>query len=449
MSSPTPTPLLSRREMLARMGRAMLASPLLNLAWMNIAWMNMALIGMSCGGSKTSSTSPPPLTDDQFLDEIERAIFLYFWEQASSTTGQVKDRAFAAGNDTRTLSSIAATGFGLTALCIADQRGYMASANVIARVQATLSFLLQMPNQNGFFYHFVDMNTGQRANSSEVSSIDSAILMCGILSCRQHFQDQQITSMATQLYQQVNWPWMLNGGGTFSMGWTPEGGFLSGRWDTYSELMMLYLLAIGATVNPIPASAWQAFSRPSLTYHGLTYITNLNAPLFIHQYSHAWFDFRNKQDAYANYFNNSVTATQAHKLFCLSLASQFSDYSNNLWGITASDSVNGYAVWGGPPSMGPIDGSIVPCAAGGSIPFLSSDCIAVLRGIQTQFPKSWQRYSFVDAFNPLSGWYDTDVIGIDLGIMMLMAENQRTGFVWNTFMKNPEAVAAMAAVGFH
>ncbi|MGA8538168.1 MAG: glucoamylase family protein [Terriglobales bacterium] len=439
VSSPTPTSLLSRREMLGRLGRAMLASPLLN----------MAVMSMSCGGSKTSSTTPPPLTDDQFLDEIERAIFLYFWEQASLTTGQVKDRAFAAGNDMRTLSSIAATGFGLGALCIADQRGYVASADIVARVQATLSFLLQMPNENGFFYHYVDMNTGQRANDSEVSSIDSAILMCGILTCRQHFQDQQIVNMATQLYEQVNWPWMLNGGTTFSMGWTPENGFLTGRWDTYSELMMLYLLAIGATVNPIPASAWQAFSRPSLTYQGLTYITNLNAPLFIHQYSHAWFDFRDKQDAYANYFDNSVTATQAHKLFCLSLASQFSDYSNNLWGITASDSVNGYVVWGGPPLMGPIDGSIVPCAAGGSIPFLSSDCIAVLRNIQSAFPKSGQRYSFVDAFNPLSGWYDTDVIGIDLGIMMLMAENERTGFVWNTFMKNPEAVAAMTAVGFH
>jgi hypothetical protein len=427
--------------MLARLCKTMLISPLLNLA----------IISTSCGGSKSSSNSgPSPLTDDEFLDEIERAIFLYFWEQASSTTGLVKDRAFAAGNDTRTLSSIAATGFGLTALCIADQRGYMASADIAARVQATLTFLLnQMPNQDGFFFHYVDMNTGQRANSSEVSSIDTAILLCGVLTCRQHFQDQQIADLATQLYQQVNWPWMLNGGATFSMGWLPESGFLTGRWDTYSELMMLYLLAIGATVNPIPASSWQAFARPSLTYQGLTYITNLSAPLFIHQYSHAWFDFRNKQDAYANYFNNSITATQAHMLFCLSLASQFSDYSNNLWGITASDSVNGYVVWGGPPSMGPIDGSIVPCAAGGSIPFLSSNCIAVLRDIQAEFPNTWQRYSFVDTFNPLSGWYDTDVIGIDLGIMMLMAENQRSAFVWNTFMKNPEALAAMTAVGFH
>ena len=437
----TPTGSLSRREWLARAGRTLLALPALNVAMMST----------SCGGSNGGGgVVTPPLTDDQFLDEIERAIFLFFWEQASSTTGQVKDRALAGGNDTSTVSSISSTGFGLTALCIGDQRGYMASATIVARVQATLSFLLnQMPNQNGFFYHFVDMNTGQRAYDSEVSSIDSAILLCGILTCRQHFQDPQSIEMATQLYQQFNWPWMLNGGRTFSMGWTPEDGFLTTRWDTYAEMMMLYLLAIGATVNPIPASAWQAFARPTLTYQGLTYITNLSAPLFIHQYSHAWFDFRNVQDAYANYFDNSITATQAHKLFCLSLAGQFSDYSANLWGITASDSVNGYVAWGGPPSIGPIDGSIVPCAAGGSLPFLSTDCIAALRNIQSEFPNAWQRYGFVDAFNPLTGWYDADVIGIDLGITMLMAENQRTGLVWSTFMKNPEAVAAMAAVGFH
>src|SRR5216684_7057769 len=187
MRCPIPATPLSRREWLARLGRAMLLSPLLN-----IAWLNMAIISTSCGGSGSSNSGPPPPTDDQFLDEIERAIFLYFWEQASSTTGQVKDRALAGGNDSRAVSSIAATGFGLTALCIADQRGYMASASVVARVQVTLSFLLnKMPNQNGFFYHFVDMNTGQRVNNSEVSSIDTAILLCGVLTCRQHFQDQQ------------------------------------------------------------------------------------------------------------------------------------------------------------------------------------------------------------------------------------------------------------------
>jgi len=431
---------INRREMLAQVCKTLLAYPLLNLA----------LIGASCSGSKNgNSTQPPPVSDDQFLDQMEQAALLFFWEQASPTTGQVKDRAFATGiNDTRTVSSIAATGFGLTALCIAAQRGYMPGSQIQARVLATLNFVWnQLPQQNGFFYHFVDMNTGQRAFNSEVSSIDTSILLCGVLTCRQYFQDSQIQSLATQIYQRVNWPWMLNGGAAFSMGWTPESGFLPARWDTYSELMMIYLLAIGSPSFPVPASSWNAFARPSITFQGYTYISG-NDPLFTHQYSHAWFDFRNKQDAYANYFNNSITATQAHKAFCLSLAGQFRDYQNNLWGISASDSQNGYVVWGGPPAMGPIDGSIVPCAAGGSIAFVPADGIAVLRNIENAYPNAWRRYSFVDAFNPLTGWYDADALGIDLGIATLMAENYRTAFVWNTFMKNPEPQAAMRAVGF-
>lgn len=427
----------SRREILNYSGKAALAFPALNFA--------MAM--MSCGGGSSASPPPPPVSDDEFLDEVQRAIFLFFWEQASSTTGQVKDRAFAAGGDTRTVSSIAATGFGLTALCIGHKRGYGDAAQIQTRVTNTLTFLLNQTNVNGFYYHFVDMNTGGRVGNSEVSSIDTSILLCGVLTCRQYFQDAQIQSLASQIYNRINWPWMLNGGSAFSMGWTPESGFITTRWDTYSELMMIYLLAIGSTTTPVSASAWDAFARPSFTYQGLTYITNLSAPLFIHQYSHAWFDFRNKQDKYTNYFNNSVTATQAHKLFCLSLQSQFNDYQPNVWGITASDSASGYTAWGGPPAMGSIDGSIVPCAAGGSLPFLSTDCIAVLRAIRTQFPQTWQRYGFLDAFNPLTGWYDSDALGIDVGITMLMAENQRSNFVWNTFMTSPEAQSAFSAVG--
>jgi len=437
--------------MLAQVCKTALAFPLLNVAAASLATVNLALITSSCGGSSNGSTAQtPPLSDDQFLDQTEQAAFLYFWEQASATTGQVKDRAYATGvNDTRTLSSIAATGFGLTALCIAAQRGYMPSSQIQARVLASLNFIWNnLPQENGFFYHYVDMNTGLAEPGSEVSSIDTSILLCGVLTCRQYFQDAQIQSLATQIYQRVNWPWMLNGGTTFSQGWLPGTGFLTTRWDTYSELMMLYLLAIGSTTYPVPASSWNAFSRPLVTFQDYTYISG-DAPLFIHQYSHAWFDFRNKQDAYANYFTNSIIATEAHKAFCLSLAGEFSDYQEDLWGITASDSQNnGYVAWGGPPSMGPIDGSIVPSAAGGSVSFLSPDCIAALRNIQSAYPNAWQRYSYVDAFNPLTGWYDTDALGISVGIAMLMAENYRSAFVWDTFMQNPEPQAAMTAVGF-
>jgi len=420
-----------------------------------------------CGGNYSPPPPPPgdgyPGTDDQLMEEIEKAAFLFFWEQADSSTGQVKDRALATGvNDTRTVSSIAATGYGLAALCIGDQRGYQPHATIVSRVQNTLNFLantLQPMGKNGFFYHFVDMTTGARAFTSEVSSIDTAILLCGALMCQQYFsQDAQIPALATQIYSNVNFNWMLgdNAGTTqptLCMGWTPESGFLATRWDHYSELMMLYLLAMAApnSAFAIPASSWAAWTRPTINYQGLSYISGSD-PLFVHQYSHAWFDFRNKKDAFANYFQNSITATQAHRLFCISLASQFSDYSADLWGITSSDSKNGYVAWGGPSAqggvIGPVDGSIVPCATAGSLPFDFSDAIHVLRWIRGHYPAAWQRYGYVDAFNPLTGWYDTDVLGIDLGISMLMAENYRTQLIWNTFMKNPEAQTAMQLAGF-
>ncbi len=428
----------TRRRILEVCGKAVLAYPLLGM--------------FSCGGSPGGSHPLPggfTGTDDQLLDDIERAAFQFFWNEASPATGLVKDRALANGGDTRTLASIASTGFGLSALCIAAQRGYGSATDMKARVLATLQFLLnQAPIVNGFFYHYMDMNTGQRAQASEVSSIDTAILLCGVLVARQYFQDSQVTSLATQIYERVNWPWMLNSGNTFAMAWTPENGFTTARWDTYSELMMLYLLALGSPTNPVPANTWTAWTRPTIQYQGITYISGA-APLFIHQYSHAWFDFRNKQDAYANYFDNSVKATQAHKLFCISLAGQFSDYSDSLWGITSSDSSHGYVVWGGPPATGPIDGTVVPAAAAGSVPFVFPDTLKVLRTVRGTYPSAWRKYGFVDAFNPLTGWMNSDVIGIDTGISMLMAENGRTGLVWQTFMSSPEAQAGMNLAGFH
>jgi hypothetical protein len=387
-------------------------------------------------------------TDEQLLDEIERASFNFFWNEASPNTGQVKDRALAAGGDTRRMSSIAATGFGLTGLCIADRRGYRKSSEILDRVRKTLRFMWQMPHEHGFFYHFIDIETGQRWEKVELSSIDSSLLLCGVLTARQHFADQEVKDLATKIYERVDWPWMQNGGKTLTMGWHPETGFIDGRWEHYCELMMIYLLAIGSPTRPIAPDTWDAWSRPTIKYQGIEYISG-NDPLFTHQYSHAWYDFRKQRDKYTNYFENSVKATKAHKLFCLSLHDEFPDYSNELWGISASDYEHGYTAWGGPPKIGPIDGSIVPCATGGSLPFLFEDCVKVLRTIRGQYgAKAWGRYSFVDAFNPLGGWYDPDVLGIDMGITMLMAENHRTGFVWDTFMKNPEAKTAMKKVGF-
>jgi hypothetical protein len=252
--------------------------------------------------------------------------------------------------------------------------------------------------------------------------------------------------LANKIYSGVQWPWMLNGGATLSMGWKPESGFLDNRWNHYCELMMIYLLGIGSPSYPLAPATWKAWSRPTYSYQGITYIS-AGDPLFTHQYSQAWYDFRNKRDDYADYFENSVKATQAHKLFCLSLRDRFPTYTDNLWGIASSDSEHGYVAWGGPPAMGPIDGTVVPCAPGGSIAFCYHDCIPVLRMMRTT-PGVWGRYGYTDAFNPRNGWINPDVIGIDVGITMLMAENQRTGLVWSTFMSSPEAQNAMKLAGF-
>jgi len=387
-------------------------------------------------------------SDDALLDEIERAAFDFFWNEAGATTGQVKDRAVLNGNDSHTIASIAATGFGLSGLCIAEGRSYRKKEEIVERVRGTLLFLWQkLPHEHGFYYHFIDMNSGERQWKCEISSIDTSLLLCGVLTARQHFADAEIQDLATKIYERVDWPWMLNGGKTLSMGWHPESGFLDARWEHYCELMMIYLLALGSPTHPIPEETWNAWTRPKVTFQGVEYISG-NDPLFTHQYSQAWFDFRGKRDAYADYFENSVKATKAHKQFCLSLREEFPDYSEHLWGITASDSAAGYQAWGGPPRLGNLDGSVVPCAAGGSLPFLYPDCIQVLRTIRERYGKAWGRYGFVDAFNPLTSWYNEDVLGIDLGITMLMAENQRTGFVWNTFMKNKEAQRGMEKAGF-
>jgi hypothetical protein len=388
--------------------------------------------------------------DEAFLDDLERQGCLYFWEQASPKTGQVLDRArndLGGARDPRRMASIACTGFGLTALCIADQRGYLPHEQIVERVKTTLEWHLNsLPEVHGFFYHFADIETGERYRRSELSSIDTSLLLCGVLTARAHFEDPQIQSMAQQIYERVDWPWMLNGGKTFSMGWKPDTGFLHARWKLYCELMMMYLLAIGSPTHAVAPEYWNNFTRPVIHYKGYNYISG-NDPLFTHQYSHAWYDFRERRDAYADYFTNSVTATRAHRAFCLSYPKW---YSEDYWGITASDSVGGYTAWGGPPAQGPLDGTVVPSAAAGSLAFVPADCLSVLRTMRTKWGKqAWGRYGFVDAFHPAANWYDADVLGIDQGISVVMAENLRSGLVWSTFMRNPECVSAMQRAGFH
>ncbi len=432
----------TRRELLSLLAKGAAAYPLAR------AGLSAAL-----ANPRQQSQAVPPewrLTDEELLEEIVSRAFLFFWNEAGAHTGLVRDRALADGTpDGRRVASIAATGFGLGALCIGHKRGYLPPHQIGGRVVVTLNFLLKhVEHMNGFFYHFIDIETGKRTRMSEVSPIDTTILLCGVLTAREYFNNPQITELCNAIYRRINWQWMLNGGKAFAMGWTPEYKFIGARWDTYCELMMMYLLAMAAPQYSIPPSSWNAFSRPTMEFEGYTYISAAD-PLFVHQYSHAWFDFRNRHDKYANYFQNSAIATYVHKQFCLSIRWRFPDYDDNTWGITASDSRLGYQAWGGPPEIGYIDGTVVPCAAGGSVPFQPKETIACLANLYNQYGlRAWKRYGFVDAFNPRTTWTDVDVIGIDQGITMLMVENYRSAFIWDMFMRSREAQKGMRLAGF-
>jgi hypothetical protein len=397
-----------------------------------------------------------PPADAAFLDELQRRSFLFFREQADPQSGLVRDRAGADGGPSanarsRDVASIAAVGFGLTGLCVAERRGWATRDEAYGRVLATLRFLHdRTPHERGFFYHFLDRRTGARAWNCELSSIDTALLMCGVLTARQHFRGTEAERLATQLYERVDWPWMLDGGNTLSMGWKPEAGgkFLDSRWRDFSEGWLLYLLAMGSAKHPLPADCWRAWERkPVVEYAGRKFLQH--PPLFVHQFPQAWFDVRGLRDGEVDYFKNSVDATLAHRQFCVDLRERFPKFGDDLWGVTSSDSAKGYVGWGGPPATDNLDGTVVPCAAAGSLPFAPAECLRTLRHMRDAYgEKVWKRYGFVDAFNPHTGWAAPDVIGIDVGITLVMAENARTGWVWECFGKNPEVPGALERAGF-
>jgi len=388
--------------------------------------------------------------DEKFLDDLERRGIRYFIDEADPASGLMPDRANANGGGSAPCS-IASVGFGLTALCIGDARTWVPHQEAYDRCLRALLFLRDHVEQvHGCFYHFVDMRTGRRVWNCEVSDVDTALMMAGVLTARQHFAGTELAAVAGELYRRVDWTWLQSPDGTLYMGWKPESGFIQARWAQFSEgPPLIYLLAMGSPSHPLSPRAWHAWRRgPVTTYAGLTFMQC--PPLFTHQYPQAWFDLRGLRDDYANYFCNSQLATLAQRQWCIDeLSKRFPTYGPNAWGITASDSAHGYVGWGGPPQQGEIDGTIVPCAAAGSLVFQPRLCLDALEAMRKNYgDKGYVKYGFVDAFNPATGWYDSDVIGIDLGPTALMAENCRTGFVWRTFMAAPEARAALKAAGF-
>ncbi|MEO5823875.1 MAG: glucoamylase family protein [Vicinamibacteraceae bacterium] len=429
-------------------------------------WAAMALAAVTvCVAAPSPGASQPrPATagqllaaDDAFLDDLSRRSFAFFWEQTDPATGIIRDRSRTDGSPSSDnhvkVGSIASVGFGLTGMCIAAERGWQPRDAILERTRVTLrTFADTLEHKNGWFYHWLNVYTGAREWQSEVSSIDTALLLGGVLSVRQCFaSDPVIATLATAIYHRVDFDWMRNGHPTLlSHGWRPESGMIVHRWDAFSEASMLYLLGIGSPTHPLPAASWRAWVRPTLTWDGTSYVTHAG-PLFLHQYSHAWIDFRRWRDPEAphDWFANSVAATRANQRYCLSLRDRFPGYSDTLWGITASDARDGYKAWGGPPSDPQVDGTVVPCAAAGSLMLAPDITLPALKHMKARFgDRLYGRYGFANAFHPTANWIDPDVIGIDLGITLLSAENLRTGNVWRWFMANPEIRTALRKAGF-
>jgi hypothetical protein len=305
------------------------------------------------------------------------------------------------------------------------------------------------------------MNTALRA-TAELSSIDTTLLLAGVIDARQYFTETNadetaIRGTADAIFNRVDWNWMARGSNVVSMGWYPGtgsgSGFISSDWVGYNEGMILYCLGLGTPTNPLPATAWQGWTSGYTwaTYYGYSYVPF--PPLFGHQYSHCWIDFRHIRDAYmdshnSSYFENSRRASLAQRAYCIANPLNHVGYNGTVWGLTASDGPSGYSAHGAPPAQGD-DGTIAPTAAGGSIAFTPEYSLPTLRYFYTNYrPRIWTAFGFRDAFNLGAQWVGSDELGIDQGPIVIMIENYRTQKVWRRFMENDIVQRGLQRAGF-
>ncbi|MCC6414208.1 MAG: prolyl oligopeptidase family serine peptidase [Saprospiraceae bacterium] len=422
------------------------------------------------------------------IDELQRRTFNWFWELADTTNFQIPDRY-----PTLSFSSIAATGFGLSSYLVGVERGWITRKQAADRVLKTLQVLKDLPQgpqaqgvsgYKGFYYHFLDNQKAHRYQKVELSSIDTGLLMAGILSCMSYFDGNDATEKAIRetsdfLYRRVEWDWFMNDRYLLSMGWHPEKGFLSAEWRGYNEAMVLLVMAMGSPTHPVPKKMWDQWCN---TYYRTEYkgqdMVNFG-PLFGHQYSHVWIDFRGIQDDYMrgmgiDYFENSRRATLANRQHCIDNPGGFTGYGPNIWGLTAGDGpgyaekkfngrtvrFNGYAARGVAADYHDDDGTIAPTAVGGSVPFAPEVCLPALEAMWNRFPVGL--YGFYDGYNEsytwkdegakgqdgFPYWVDVDYLGIDQGPILLMLENHRSELLWNIMKKNPYIVQGLKKAGF-
>jgi hypothetical protein len=402
-------------------------------------------------------------TTEAILDSLQYGAFQYFWNEANPANGLIKDR-----DTPGSPCSIAATGFGLSAICIGVDHGWVSRTDAQTRVLTTLQTFWNQPQGSGtsgfigyrgLYYHFLDMTTAVRTWDSELSTIDTALLFAGILDARQYFNtsdpaDSQIRALADTIVHRADWNFMRNFNPGILMGWKPATSFAGfGQWIGYNEAMILYILALGSPSHAVPTSAWTQWTSGYNwnTYNGQTYV--VFPPLFGHQYSHCWVDFRFIQDAYMQgkgitYFENSRRATLAQQNYSIANPGHWIGYGDSLWGLTASDEPAGYSAHGAPPAQND-NGTITPTAPISSIAFAPEIVLPTIRNLYNGFKSQlWSPYGFKDAFNLSQGWWDTDVLGIDQGPIILMIENYRNHGVWNRISLNPDIRNGLARAGF-
>jgi hypothetical protein len=430
---------------------------------------------------------PNAVLFDPFLGDLEERTFRFFWETANPKNGLIPDRY-----PTPSFASIAAVGFGLTAYPIGVERGYITRAEARQRVLVTLRFFLKAPNEHGFYYHFMDMKTGERANDSEVSTVDTALLLAGVLFCQSYFDTQnpreiEIRKLADEIYRRVDWTWAQPRAPAVALAWTPEQGFSNLDWNGYNEAMLVYLLALGSPTHPISQQAWtlwtSTYNKHWGTLYDQTYLSF--APLFGHQYTHVWVDFRGIRDGYMrqhglDYFENSRRATYTQRRYAIANPQHWQAYGKNIWGMSASDgpgpsnepylgkecSFLRYAARGIGVGRVVDDGTIAPTAAISSLPFAPEIVVPATLEMYRRFGSSiYSSYGFLDAFNPsfpastaaapgepgkpqTTPWVDQDYVGIDQGPILAMIENYRSDLVWRVMRNDPYLRQGLERAGF-
>jgi hypothetical protein len=457
--------------------------------YINIIIIGFSLLFIAISCKHLAVESKPKVQYSQaekqaFLDTLENRTFHYFWDLADPNTGLIPDRA-----PTKSFSSIAATGFGLTADVIGVKRGYVTRNQAANRILKTLKFFWNAPKgpqatdvtgYHGFYYHFLDMSTGKRFKNVELSTIDTTWLLAGILVSRDYFdgsspEEQQIRALADSINNRVDWKWFTKSDSLVSMGWHPESGFLNAEWKGYNEGSFLYVLALGSPTHPLGPLSWKKWTAGYdwASYYG--YQAVQFGPLFGHQYSQMFVNYKGIQDAYmknvgSDYFENSKRATLAQIDYAKHNPMNFVGYGNNVWGLTACDGpANQTVTWSGnkikfhtytargeAANYDNDDGTIAPTAAGGSIPFTPDQSITALMYMKDQYPGIWGKYGFKDSFNATypkatggnSVWYDKDYLGIDQGPILIMAENYRSGMIWKLLEKDPVVIRGLKRSGF-